>query len=135
MAVTETASPFADRSQQRQPLIVGWTLMLLAAFVVLIFGLGTTGNASFRLAFPGDAFILPNLIVPAQPYSYVIAALLAFFGARQFVRGGSRLSGMSKCSALSILAESQSSCRITTIRSTSAFSFRLSASRAIRPSR
>ncbi len=94
MAATDTAGTFADRSQERQPIIVGWVLMLLAALVVIVFAMGASGNATFRLAFPGDEFILPNLIVPAQPYSYVVAALLAFFGARQFVRGGARRSGV-----------------------------------------
>jgi simple sugar transport system permease protein len=94
MAVTEAAGVHADLMQQRQPLIIGWILMLLAAFVAIVFALGSSGDASFRLAFPGDAFVLPNLIVPAQPYSYVVAALLAFFGARQFVRGGARRSGL-----------------------------------------
>jgi simple sugar transport system permease protein len=94
MAVTETAGTYTDRSQQRQSLIIGWVLMLLAALVALVFGLGSSGDASFRLAFPGDAFRVPNLIVPAPPYSYVVAALLAFFGARQFVRGGAKRSGL-----------------------------------------
>ncbi len=94
MSLTETANEHLEQLKERQPLIVGWVLFALAAFVALIFGFGSSGDASFRLAFPGDAFIVPNLVVPAQPYSYVVAALLAFFGARQFMRGGAKRSGI-----------------------------------------
>ena len=45
-------------------------------------------------ASPATPSRVPNLVVPAQPYAYVVAALLAFFGARQFVRGGARRSGL-----------------------------------------
>ena len=54
----------------------------------------SSGDATFRLALTGDLFALPDLTVPASPYSYVVAAILAFLGARQFIRGGARRSSL-----------------------------------------
>jgi len=96
MAVTETAparTKAIEHSRRRQTLITGWLLLVLAAFVAVVFGLDSSGNASFRLAFPGDAFAVPNLVVPAAPYAYAVAAILAFFGARHFMRGAARWTG------------------------------------------
>ena len=83
-----------DQVRRRQTLTVGALLLLLAVFVVVVFALPTTGVATFRLAMPGDAFVMPNLVVPAAPYAYVTAALLAFFGVRVLMRGGARWSGL-----------------------------------------
>ena len=97
MAVTDT-SPSAPAAigfaRRRQTLIIGWLLLALAVFVAFVFALPVTGDASFRLAFPGDAFSMPNLVVPAAPYAWVVAAVLAFFGVRQFLPGASRWSGL-----------------------------------------
>jgi simple sugar transport system permease protein len=93
MAVIEAATP-GTATRERQPLIVGIALLVLAAFVAIVFAHGAEGNATFRMAMPGDAFRIGNLVVPAAPYSYVVAAILAFFGARQFVRGGAKWSGL-----------------------------------------
>ena len=96
MAVTEATAPRADLDyiQRRQALIIGWLLLALAVFVAAVFGAESSGEATFRLALPGDFFALPDLVVPASPYNYVVAALLAFLGARQFVRGGARRSSL-----------------------------------------
>ncbi len=92
MAVTDTLAGRADVDvvQRRQSLIIGWLLLALAVFVAVVFGAESSGYATFRLALNGDLFALPNLVVPASPYSYVVAAILAFLGARQFVRGGAK---------------------------------------------
>ncbi|HEX9569490.1 MAG TPA: ABC transporter permease [Rhodospirillales bacterium] len=81
-----------DQFKRRQTLITGWLLLGLAVFVAGVFGLDSFGSATFRLSLPNDAFPIPNLVVPAAPYAYVVAALLAFFGVRQFLRGGARWS-------------------------------------------
>ncbi len=100
MAVTDTGIAAAGRtrdiefSRRRQTLITAWALMVLAVVVAGAFGLEASGNASFRMAFPGDLFALPNLVVPAGPYCYLIAAILAFFGVRLFMRGGARWSAL-----------------------------------------
>ena len=94
-AATGTAPP-ADlhRAARRQTLVVAWLLLGLAVFVAVVFGTGVTGNATFRLTLPRDAIPLPNLVVPAAPFIYVVAGILAFFGVRQFLRGGARWSSL-----------------------------------------
>jgi simple sugar transport system permease protein len=88
------AEPNLDAIKRRSTLINGWVLIGLAVFVAAVLGLGSAGDATFRLALPGDLITLPNLVVPAAPYIYTVAALLAFFGARQFVRGAARRSSL-----------------------------------------
>ncbi len=83
-----------DVVRRRQALIIGWLLLALAVFVAAVFGAESSGEATFRLALSGDLFALPDLTVPASPYSYAVAAILAFLGARQFVRGGARRSSL-----------------------------------------
>ena len=83
-----------DRTRRRRAVATGSILIGLAVFVVLAFGVGTTGDAVFRLSLPRDAMALPNLVVPAAQYAYLAAALLAFLGVRQFMRGGARWSSL-----------------------------------------
>lgn len=90
-----TGGKAGDRSQRRRALTTGWVLLAFAAFVATVFAPGATGDATFRLALPRDAISLPNLVVPAARYAYLIAAMLAFLGARQFLRGGARWSNLS----------------------------------------
>jgi simple sugar transport system permease protein len=96
MAVSDTAMATRDPelSRRRQTTITAWALMALAVLVAGAFGYEATGDASFRLTFPGDLFTLPNLVVPTAPYCYLIAAILAFFGGRLFMRGGARWSAL-----------------------------------------
>ncbi len=98
MAISDTAMAGRTRdielSRRRQTMITAWTLLVLAVLVAGAFGFETSGKASFRLTFPGDLFALPNLVVPAAPYCYLVAAILAFFGARLFMRGGARWSAL-----------------------------------------
>jgi simple sugar transport system permease protein len=91
MSETIQAAPHAiDISRRRQTLVTGWVLLVLAVFVATVFGLESSGNATFRLAQSGDFMVLPNLVVPAAPYIYLVAAALAFMGVRQFLKGGAR---------------------------------------------
>ncbi len=81
-----------------------WTgvfLLGLAVFVVAV--LGADGDATFRLSRPTDPWAVSNLIVPAQGFGYVVAALLAFLGARQFIRGGGRWTSLSLGIGLALL--------------------------------
>src|SRR5262245_3134382 len=91
---TSHAPSGLDQIKRRQTLITGWLLLALAAFVAGVFGVGLSGDADFRLALSGDMFAVPDLVVPAAPYVFVVAALLAFFGGRQFVRGAARTSAI-----------------------------------------
>ncbi len=81
--------------QDRQARYAGIALLGLALLVTFVFSLGVTGDATFRLSRPNDPWALPNLVVPAAPINYVIAALLGFLGARQFLRGGGRWTTLS----------------------------------------
>jgi len=72
----------------RRSKINAYILLSLAAFAALVFGMGATGEATFRLSRPGDPFFVPNLVVAAAPYAYIIAGVLAFMGVRMLVRGG-----------------------------------------------
>lgn len=103
--VTETsiATQKIETSRQRQSRIVGILLIVLALFVVFVFGMGLSGDATFRLSRPTDPYALPNLVVPAGPFTYVAAALLAFLGARELIRGGTRWTSLSLGFGLAIL--------------------------------
>ena len=89
-----TGGKAIEHSRRRQALITGWLLLALAALVAMVFGLDSSGNASFRLTMPGDAFPVGNLVVPAAPYAYIVAAVLAFFAIRVFMRGGAKWMGI-----------------------------------------
>ncbi|NNF70712.1 MAG: ABC transporter permease [Rhodobacteraceae bacterium] len=73
---------------RRKSRAVGIVLLLLAALVAFVFGADSDGVAVFRLSHPRDAIQVPNLAVPAGPFTYVAAAALAFFGVREIARGG-----------------------------------------------
>lgn len=95
MSVTETSPTLAvDLGAKRRTRIVGAILILMGAFIVLVLG-DAPGDATFRLSRPRDTWVLPNLVVPAQPFIYIAAALTAFLGARQFLRGGGRWTTLS----------------------------------------
>src|SRR5690242_9251583 len=94
VAMTEGKSDHLDQARRRQTLVIGWTLVALAVFVAAVFGVQSSGDATFRLAIRTDAFALPNLVVPAAPFAYFISVLLAFLGARQFVRGAAKRSSL-----------------------------------------
>lgn len=84
-----------DTAKDRQARIAGLALLGLAVFVASVFGIGTEGSATFRLSGPRDAIAVPDLILPAAPFTLAAAAILAFLGARQFVRGGARWTALS----------------------------------------
>lgn len=103
--MTDLSEPVAkiDSGKERQARIVGGLLIALALFTVFVFGLDLSGDATFRLSRPTDPWALPDLIVPAGPFAYIAAAVLAFLGARQFVRGGVRWTSISLGIGLAIL--------------------------------
>ena len=79
----------------RQARHAGFALLALAIFVTWVFGIGTTGNATFRLSRPTDPWAVGDLVVAAAPFTYVAAAILTFLGVRQFLRGGVRWTALS----------------------------------------
>ncbi len=101
MTSTSISDPIAqqtrklDTTKVRQAHITGWILLALAVLAALVFGAGSEGIATFRLSRPTDPWALPNLQVPAAAFNYLVAAVLAFLGVRQFLRGGLRWTGLS----------------------------------------
>lgn len=90
----ETKFQGLDIGMLRQSRIIGAILLLMAMFVATVFGAGSSGVATFRLGRPGDAIEIGNLVVAASPYAFVVAAILAFLGARQLVRRDARRANM-----------------------------------------
>ncbi|WP_052161766.1 ABC transporter permease, partial [Hoeflea sp. BAL378] len=84
-----------DPGKQKQARITGGVLIAMAMLVAWVFGAGSEGSAVFRLSRADDALVLPDLSVPAMQFNFIVAGLLAFLGARQFLRGGLRWSSLS----------------------------------------
>ncbi|NNU81148.1 ABC transporter permease [Halovulum dunhuangense] len=82
-------------AQARGARVAGMALIGLAVLVALVFAPGLEGAATFRLSRPTDPWALPDLVVPALSFAWVAAGVLAFLGARQFLRGGGRWTGLS----------------------------------------
>ncbi len=95
MSAAATQPARIDTGKRRQARIVGGLLIGLALFSVFVFGLDITGDATFRLSRPRDTYVLPDLVIPASPFIHIAAAVLAFLGARQFLRGGVRWTALS----------------------------------------
>lgn len=70
--------------------IAGALLLLLAVLTALVFAPVEGGDAVFRLSRATDAIVLPDLAVPAGPFNYAVAAILAFLGARLWLRTDGR---------------------------------------------
>ena len=83
-----------DTAKNRRAHRTGIALIGLAVFVVWVFGIGTEGDATFRLSRPTDRWALGDLVLPAAPFTYAVGALLAFLGVRLFLRGGARWTGL-----------------------------------------
>lgn len=84
-----------DTGQIRRARIAGVALIGLAILAAVVFASGTEGDAVFRISRPTDAIVAPDLVVPAMPFNALIAAVLAFLGVRQFLRGGIRWTALS----------------------------------------
>ncbi len=77
----------------RRARYLGVTYLLLAAFTLWVFGLGSRGqgSAGFGMARPTDTFNwIPDLSVPAAALGIGVAVVLAFLGGVQLVRGFGR---------------------------------------------
>lgn len=70
--------------------IAGTLLLLLAVLTAMVFAPVEGGDAVFRLSRATDAIVLPDLAVPAGPFNYAVAAILAFLGARLWLRTDGR---------------------------------------------
>ncbi len=82
-----------DAALGRRAKITGVVLLALALAVLFLLDVAPGEVATFKLTGPRDAIRIPNLVVPGG-FNTVVAALLAFLGARLFFRGGGRWATM-----------------------------------------
>lgn len=92
---TDTTSEKIATSQARQARIAGGVLIALSLLVLFVLDVGAGQVATFKLSRPRDAIVLGDLVVPGHPFNLIAAALLAFLGVRQFLRGGVRWTALS----------------------------------------
>lgn len=85
--VAADAPKVMSRAQRNRARFIGITLLLLAAFVAIVFASGTEGDATFGLSRPLDTVQLDPLVVSASGLAWGVAVILAFFGAIQLTRG------------------------------------------------
>ena len=102
-SITEQRKVTIATAGARQARITGTVLIALALLVLFVFSFGIEGDATFRLSRPTDPWALPHLVVPAGPFNYIAATLLAFLGARQFLQGGVRWTSLSLGIGLAVL--------------------------------
>jgi simple sugar transport system permease protein len=78
--------------EERRARIIGIILIVLAAFVFWVFGLGVMGDlsATFRLTLPTDRF--PNIEweVNTRIIAYIVAGVLAFLGGMLLIRSNAK---------------------------------------------
>ena len=85
-AVAAAATVVRTPAEVRRARILGVVYLAMALFVLWAFGLGSEGNAIFRLA-PTGASPQIDVTLPAAGTAYVVAAFLAFLGGIQLSRG------------------------------------------------
>lgn len=90
---TAGAQKVASASDRRAR-ITGIILLLLSALVLFALDVAPGEVATFKLTTARDAVQLPDFVVPGG-FNTIVAALLAFLGVRQFLRGGGKWSTLS----------------------------------------
>jgi ABC-type uncharacterized transport system permease subunit len=86
-AVATGAAYTRTPAEMRRSRILAIVYLILAAVTLVVFGFGSSGSATFVVSRPQDAIQVGAVAVPASGLAYVVAAVLAFLGAREWVRG------------------------------------------------
>ncbi len=89
-----SGTPKSSYTDIRQTQLIGYILIALGIFATLVFSVGIEGEAIFRLSRPRDPFALPNLIVPAGPYNFLVSFFLVFMGGRLLIKRMSNFSSL-----------------------------------------
>lgn len=90
-AVVDTAMASRSPAEVRRSQVLAGVYLFLALIVLFIFGFGSEGSATFVVSRSVDALQVGDVVVPGAGLAYVVSAVLAFLGARQWMRGfGSR---------------------------------------------
>jgi simple sugar transport system permease protein len=84
---TATAADIRTPAEIRRAKVLAVVYLLLAGFTVFVFAAGSEGSTTFVLSRPTDSIALPDLTVSGTTVGYVVAAILAFLGAQQWMRG------------------------------------------------
>jgi len=96
MTAPTKVEPAGGGEEQRSPAEmrrarnIGIAYLVLAAFVLWAFGIGSIGegDAAFKLVRPTDRFPgFPDLVVPSAALAFIVATVLAFLGGIQLTRG------------------------------------------------
>ncbi len=94
--MTATTAP-ADAPKVRTPAqirrakVLSIVYFVLAGITLFAFGFGGEGSATFVLSRPQDVIQVGDITVPVAGLAFIVAAILAFLGAREWMRGfGSR---------------------------------------------
>lgn len=76
-----------NKPKIRRAKILGIIMFILAGVVMFILAPASSGESTFGLSLPGDTVQLDPLSLPSTASLYVLALVLAFLGATQFMRG------------------------------------------------
>ena len=85
-----TEEAVVSPAARRRAKTLGITYILMALFVMWIFGFGAVGDgdSTFKLVRPTDRFKdFPDLVLPAAMFAFVVAAVFATLGTVQLTRG------------------------------------------------
>ena len=89
-AATTQSQPAPDirtHAEIRRSRAIAVVYFVLALITVLVFGVGSEGSATFVLSRGTEAIQVGDLTVPTAGLAWVVAAVLAFLGAREWARG------------------------------------------------
>lgn len=89
-ATTTESVPGADirtHAEIRRSRAIAIVYFVLALVAVLAFGIGSEGSATFVLSRGTETIQVGDLTVPTAGLAWVVAAVLAFLGAREWARG------------------------------------------------
>ncbi len=91
MTATITPVPTRTHAEMRRSRAIAIVYFALAFIAVLIFAIGSEGSATFVLSRGTETFQVGDLTVPTSGLAWIVAAVLSFLGAREWLRGfGSR---------------------------------------------